>query len=181
MIWKLKIIINSILLRIRLLPYCGWVRVFCDKQPILRLHRGSRLHIDSGVRFWSSSRTNTIGVNHRVILATHTSKSSIYIGKNSGMTGGSINCWKSVRIGSNVKIGANTVISDSDFHLDDYRSNPPQSVFIGDKVWLGYSCYINKGVTINEGSIVAAKSVVTKDVEKDMIYGGVPANPIKKI
>ena len=97
------------------------------------------------------------------------------------MTGGSINCWKSVRIGSNVKIGANTVISDSDFHLDDYRSNPPQSVFIGDKVWLGYSCYINKGVTINEGSIFAAKSVVTKDVEKDVIYGGVPANLIKKI
>lgn len=49
---------------------------------------------------------------------------------------------------------------------------------IGNDVWVGYGSVIMQGVTINEGSIIAAGSVVTKDVEAYSIYAG---NPAKKI
>jgi chloramphenicol O-acetyltransferase type B len=49
---------------------------------------------------------------------------------------------------------------------------------IGDDVWIGYGSTILQGVCIGRGSIIAAGSVVTKDVESYAIYGG---NPAKKI
>ncbi|MDT3402179.1 acyltransferase [Mucilaginibacter terrae] len=50
---------------------------------------------------------------------------------------------------------------------------------IKDDVWIGYNTTILSGVTINEGSIIAAGSVVTKDVEAYSIYAGVPAKKVK--
>jgi chloramphenicol O-acetyltransferase type B len=50
---------------------------------------------------------------------------------------------------------------------------------IEDDVWVGYGCTIMSGITIHRGSIIAAGSVVTKDVEPYSIYGGVPAKKIK--
>lgn len=46
---------------------------------------------------------------------------------------------------------------------------------ICDKAWIGEGCKILKGVTIGEGAVVAAGSVVTKDVESWTIVGGNPA------
>ena len=51
-------------------------------------------------------------------------------------------------------------------------------VVVGDDVWIGYGAIILCGVKIGNGSIVAAGSLVTKDVEPFSIYGG---NPAKKI
>lgn len=48
-----------------------------------------------------------------------------------------------------------------------------------DDVWVGYGATILSGVTINEGSIIAAGSVVTSDVEAYSIYAGVPAKKVK--
>jgi acetyltransferase-like isoleucine patch superfamily enzyme len=49
---------------------------------------------------------------------------------------------------------------------------------IGNDVWIGYGSTIMQGIVINDGAIIAAGSVVTKDVEAYCIYGG---NPAKKI
>ena len=53
-----------------------------------------------------------------------------------------------------------------------------QMTSIGDDVWVGYGTIILSGVTINNGSIIAAGSIVTKDVEAYSIYAG---NPAKKL
>ncbi|UEG52171.1 acyltransferase [Mucilaginibacter daejeonensis] len=50
---------------------------------------------------------------------------------------------------------------------------------IEDDVWIGYGSVIMSGVTIKTGSIIAAGSVVTKDVESYSIYAGVPAKKVK--
>jgi acetyltransferase-like isoleucine patch superfamily enzyme len=50
---------------------------------------------------------------------------------------------------------------------------------IGNDVWIGYGSVIMGGVTIGHGAIIAAGSVVVKDVEPYCIYGGVPARKIK--
>jgi chloramphenicol O-acetyltransferase type B len=49
---------------------------------------------------------------------------------------------------------------------------------IGDDVWIGYGSTIIQGVQIQDGAIIAAGSVVTKDVEAYSIYGGNPARKI---
>ncbi len=54
-----------------------------------------------------------------------------------------------------------------------------QITIIGDDVWIGYGSIIMSGVKIGDGSIIAAGSVVTKDVEAYSIYGGNPAKKIK--
>jgi acetyltransferase-like isoleucine patch superfamily enzyme len=51
---------------------------------------------------------------------------------------------------------------------------------IGDDVWIGQNSIILGGVNIGEGSIIAAGSVVTKDVESYTIVGGNPAKFLKK-
>ncbi|GHT50816.1 hypothetical protein FACS189440_18890 [Bacteroidia bacterium] len=50
---------------------------------------------------------------------------------------------------------------------------------IGNDVWVGCNSTIMTGVKIGDGAIIAAGSVVTKDVEEYAIYGGVPAKKIK--
>ena len=53
------------------------------------------------------------------------------------------------------------------------------TIVIEDDVWIGYNCTILSGVKIGKGSIIAAGSVVIKDVASYSIYGGVPAHKIK--
>ena len=52
-------------------------------------------------------------------------------------------------------------------------------IIIKDDVWIGFGCKILSGVEIGQGSIIAAGSVVTRNVEPYAIYGGVPAKLIK--
>lgn len=54
-----------------------------------------------------------------------------------------------------------------------------RETIIGNDVWIGARAIIMVGVKIGNGAIVAAGSVVTKDVEPYAIYGGVPAKKIK--
>ena len=53
-------------------------------------------------------------------------------------------------------------------------------IVIGNDVWIGYEAVILSGVRIGDGAIVAARAVVTGDVEPYTIVGGVPAKPIRK-
>jgi acetyltransferase-like isoleucine patch superfamily enzyme len=55
-----------------------------------------------------------------------------------------------------------------------------KDIIIGNDVWLGANAVIVAGVTIGDGAIVAAGSVVTKNVEPYTIVGGVPAKLIRK-
>ena len=51
---------------------------------------------------------------------------------------------------------------------------------IGNDVWIGYGATVMNGVTIGDGAIIAAKSVVTKDVQPYTIVGGNPAKIIRQ-
>ncbi|MCX4371304.1 MAG: CatB-related O-acetyltransferase [Dysosmobacter sp.] len=53
------------------------------------------------------------------------------------------------------------------------------NIVVGNDVWIGYEAVILSGVTIGDGAIVAARSVVTKDVPPYTIVGGAPARPIR--
>ena len=54
-------------------------------------------------------------------------------------------------------------------------------ITIGDNVWIGGNSVILPGITIGDGAVIAAGSIVTKDVPPNTIYGGNPAKFIKNI
>lgn len=83
-----------------------------------------------------------------------------------------------VKIGHDCKISWNVTIMDSDLHPLSHAPVKHKTVTIENRAWIGCHSIILKGVTIGEGAIVAAGSVVTRDVPAYAIYGGVPARYI---
>ncbi|WP_353932515.1 acyltransferase [Okeanomitos corallinicola TIOX110] len=102
------------------------------------------------------------------------------IGSNSYITDSSrIAAQNSITIGKNCAISFGVTIIDDDGHGFGL---PPYSapIVIEDNVWVGCNVTILKGVTIGEGSVVAAGAVVTKSCPPHSLIGGVPAKVIKQ-
>ena len=96
-----------------------------------------------------------------------------------------IDCHLEIQIGNDVMIGPHAYIGDFDH---DLTARPGQKiggatetapVRIGNHVWIAAHAVVLKGVTIGDGAVVAAGAVVTRDVPKMTIVGGVPARVIK--
>lgn len=62
---------------------------------------------------------------------------------------------------------------------EEQEAGTKGGITVEDDVWIGFGCTIMSGVTIGQGAIVAAGSIVTKNVEPYTIVGGVPAKKIK--
>lgn len=104
------------------------------------------------------------------------------IGQGAANVGLTIMCAKEVTIGNGVRIGRDVSIRDwNGPHViinDHYRNHAP--VHIEDHVWLCSGCTIMPGVTVGEGSVVAANATVTKDVPPHSLVGGSPAKVLKE-
>jgi acetyltransferase-like isoleucine patch superfamily enzyme len=135
---------------------------------------GNNFHAGRGVTFWAKNNIS-IGDN-------------FYIGRYS-----QIEC--DATIGHNVMLANNVALVGRYDHNYQQIGTPTRlasqirdenydwkglslKVVIGDDVFIGYGSIILTGVKIGEGSIIAAGSVVTQDVESFWIYGGVPAKKI---
>lgn len=90
-----------------------------------------------------------------------------------------IKCQDMIKIGESCSISWDVVIMDTDYHSINGRAfiDP---VIIEDNVWVGCRAIILKGVHIGEGAIIAAGSVVTKNVPPYCIVAGNPAKVIKE-
>jgi len=89
-----------------------------------------------------------------------------------------------ISIGENTMIGPNVVILtvDHDYRVEGIETHTAHKlspVVIGRNVWVGANAVILPGITIGDGAIVAAGSVVTGDVGENSIVGGNPARFIK--
>lgn len=82
-----------------------------------------------------------------------------------------------ITIGDGTLIGHGSTLTTLNHAVDpDRRADMlPAPIVIGTKVWLGASVTVVPGVTIGDGAIVGAESVVTKDVPANAIVAGVPA------
>ena len=87
-----------------------------------------------------------------------------------------------ITIGANCRIGPHTLVYDSDFHdLSPERrdaSGRSAPIVIGENVWIGSRAIILKGVSIGRDAVIAAGSVVTKDVPNGSIVAGNPARQV---
>jgi len=148
--------------------------------PCFRRHPGSRITIGKGCKFNSSPTSNLIGVNRPCMVSTLAKGAEVHIGPNCGFSGTVIGCASKIVLGENVRCGANTLITDSDWHSDDPRTEPDAPVTIGKNVWLGVNVTVLKGVTIGENTLVAAGSLVTRSLPANVVAGGVPAKVLKQ-
>ncbi len=106
----------------------------------------------------------------------------LIMGQGACNVGLTIMCAKEVTIGNGVRIGRNVSIRDwNGPHViinDRYVNHAP--VHIEDHVWLCTGCSVMPGVTIGEGSVVAAGSIVTRSVPPRSLVAGTPAKVIKE-
>lgn len=75
--------------------------------------------------------------------------------------------------------GNAAMVEKSRLELDDRMQKRFGKIAIGNDVWIGEGVFIRRGVTIGDGAVVAARSVVMKDVEPYAIVGGSPARLIR--
>ncbi len=117
------------------------------------------------------------------------SGAKVYVNKGASLILGSgfinndtnICTFEKIEIGNSVAISTNVIIWDSDVH-EIIPSDKPVTmpVHIGNNVWIGMNSTILKGVSIGDGAIIAAGSVVNKDIPSGCLAAGVPAKVIKQ-
>ena len=88
-----------------------------------------------------------------------------------------------ITLGDNCLVGHNVVFAtlNHGFAPEERQSMLPAPIVVGRNVWIGSNSTILQGVTIGDNSIIAAGSVVTKDVLANAIVAGVPARFIRSI
>jgi acetyltransferase-like isoleucine patch superfamily enzyme len=153
------------------------------------LGKKGKIIVGDNFRLVSGKMYNSIGRNIKSCLRADVG-SEIIIGNDVGMSNVCIWAKKSIKIGDNVKVGADAIIIDSDMHALNFRDRrneqndvanaKSKSVEIGDDVFIGMRSIICKGVLIGDRAIIGAASVVTTSVPADETWAGNPARFIKK-
>lgn len=169
--------------------YANWWGIVIGKRTrfdgkcYFKRYPGTTIKIGDNCFFQSRVNSNPIGINRPCYISTFKSDSNanITIGNNCGFSGTTIGAFKSIIIGNEVKCGANTLITDGDWHLEDERSGEPKQVILHNNVWLGEGVKVLKGVTIGENSVIGAGSVVTKSIPANVVAAGNPCKIIKTI
>jgi acetyltransferase-like isoleucine patch superfamily enzyme len=151
--------------------------------PFINIHRSGFCKIGNGFAC-NSGKSNPIGRNSKTYIVVGPS-ANLVIGNNVGISNSGLICYHSISIGNHVKMGGGVVIYDTDFHslsaeerrvkTLDKKNTKTKPVIIEDDVFIGAHSTILKGVTIGKGAIVAACSVVTKDIPSNEVWGGNPA------
>ena len=157
---------------------------------ILDIYPGSKVVLGDNVSVISDSRRCTASaLAYPSRFKTFTPSSRIIIGNNVGLNGTSITSRSTtISIGEGTMIAPNVIIVDSDFHVPwppEMRLYYPGTeadgeVNIGKNCWIGINSLILKGVAIGNNSVIAAGSVVTRNIPSDSLAAGIPAKVIKK-
>ncbi len=159
-------------------------------KPIITFSQGSSMIIGEKCVICSRSAQTALGVNHPVILRTLSPDAILAIGEETRMSGTTICAVEQVVVGNRNVIGANVIISDTDFHsLDPLIRNSKDDIYyaahkpvkIGDDVFIGGNSIILKGVSIGDGAVIGAGSVVTKSVAAKTIVAGNPAKVVAQV
>lgn len=136
----------------------------------LGLKCNSKGTIFIGKRLFTRNNINILADGGKIVLGNY-----IFLNHNVSITS---KC--SITIGDFTKIGNNVVILDHDHNYIE-TGFICENVEIGKNVWIGANSVILKGVCIGDSAVIAAGSVVNRNVESNSVVAGVPAKFIKKM
>ena len=131
-------------------------------------------------------------------LTIERAEASLTIGSRSFIGGGVISCASSIDVGDDVMIAWDTTIFDHASHSLRFSERASDvtgwlrgeknwsvvkmaPVRIGNKAWIGFGSIMLPGVTIGEGAVVGAGSVVTRDIPPWSVAAGNPARVIREL
>lgn len=176
-------------------------RKLFNKNAILNEPQTIRIFRNAGIlRLFGSEQKDIVIDDHCMIygLIASSNGGKIKLGKYAQLGSNSIiRCVECIEIGDYTAVANNVIIQDNNSHpVNPYdrmiiRITPPNSfergwinsdhapIIIGNNCWIGENSRICKGVTIGNGSIVAANAVVTKSVPPNCIVAGNPAKIVK--
>lgn len=183
---KFWILFNRILFQLKGISYGNNLRV--ANKIYLNLKGNNTITIGNDCAISSGAGYNPLARNIRAAIELE-KDATLKIGNNTGLSSTCIRIYSSCIIGNNVKIGADTIILDSDAHALNYlkrrngNSDRPNAIkrpiIIENDVLIGTRCIILKGVTIGARTIIGSGSVVTKSIPSDCIAAGNPCRIIK--
>jgi maltose O-acetyltransferase len=148
-----------------------------------------------GVRAdWSARISPYASIKGAISLGSTVIGRGVVIGKGTYVASGTI---YGAVIGSYCSIGPNVVIGPSEHEVNNWTTSPYEAKDRGedpettdralpvprieDGVWIGANAVILRGVHIGTRSVIAAGSIVTKDVPAHELWGGVPAKRLSSI
>ena len=147
---------------------------------LLRVHKRVRIlkhncdiNVGNKVQIYRDVKLSGVGANGK--RAVMDIGSGVAIGDRTEIHAG-----ERVTIGDGTLISWDCCIMDRDYHKLMSETEATGPVTIGKHVWIGCNSLILKGVTIGDGAVIAAGSVVTKDVPEKAVVGGNPARIIKE-
>ena len=173
-------------------PISLWIKYIWQKIHFERIHKSKHLKIGymSFIDNVLLGKYNTL--YEHVVLKNVTLDDFTYIAKNSEIMNTKIG--KFCSIGERCKIGLGIHPIDAVSTHPVFYSTRSQSqmtfveenvqdeykeITIGHDVWIGYNVTILDGIQVNNGAVIAAGSVVNKDVPAYAIVGGIPAKIIR--
>ncbi len=186
-VWNaLRIVTGVVATRVFSAGYSVWLRM-------LGVHIAGRVNFMGFVRIHGDPRRISIGEGswlHRgVTLWTHdydAGHGRIVIGRRvTLLTNVTINSFDRVVIGDDTAFGDGCYVQDNDHGTAPGTPVMRQRqvcdpILIGDDVWFGARCIVLKGVTVGDGTIVGAGSVVVKPLAAGIVAVGVPARAVKR-
>jgi acetyltransferase-like isoleucine patch superfamily enzyme len=155
--------------------------------PLIDIRNNASITLEKNVKLISQNRGYHINMHSGVKLFADRESAQIIIGENSEIYGTCLHAYSLISVGKNCLIAANCQIFDANGH-DVCFENPENRInnqggsnpiIIEDNVWICANSIILPGVHIGCGSIIAAGSVVTKDVPPFVMVAGNPAKIIK--
>ena len=179
--------------KLRTIFFCNWNKLYFK---LIGIEYGRNIQVFGKVYVSGHGKIRIGNIRGQMFVPNENSR--IVIGDNVGISSCSLWAGVSITIGNNVNVGADCLIIDTDAHPHDYlkrrreyakqvgianylKEIPSAPIVIDDDVWIGARCQILKGVHIGARSIIAAGSIVTKDVPADCVAAGVPAKVLKRM
>jgi acetyltransferase-like isoleucine patch superfamily enzyme len=166
-----------------------------DRGATISVARGSRLILGISTRHAGTPGTLRMRSNARLTVHGNAEifrGTTVLIGDNAHLEIGdksyinfnsTVTCFEHVSVGSGCAISWNTNMFDGNAHelvVNGVSRPRTQPIVIGDEVWIGAGATIMSGVTIGDGAVVAAASVVTTDVPSAAVAAGNPARVVRE-
>jgi acetyltransferase-like isoleucine patch superfamily enzyme len=159
-----------------------------DGKLILNIKKDCKLIIGKNVRLNANNFSYHINMYSPNKILADRKGAVISIGDNTRIHATCLHAYKRIKVGKNCLIASNCQIFDGSGHDHSFSNvekridtiGDSREIIIEDNVWIGANTIVLPGVKIGYGSIIAAGSVVIKDIPSMCIAGGNPARVIKE-
>lgn len=155
--------------------------VIVNGLPYVRRKGSGRIELGDGVNINAARWGNWLGTPGAMILNAEDG-AVLKLGTRSGISSSQLIANIGIEVGEDSLIGAGCLICDSDMHevpLDSGNGIRKAPIKIGNRVFIGARCIVLKGVTIGDGAVVGAGSVVVSDIPAGVLVAGNPARVVK--